>query len=163
MNKNESTFTGQSRHRYRPLRQVFKDSRNDPPLQTYLMDKYSWSRRILETIKWDAHRRAIKRMYKRKTHLTKMVFDILPTTSMLNKYDNERRTCPSCQCLHEDRDHSIIRCLSQKRVQWRIEFMESLNDFCRTTQTDSEVETLLRICMEQWFSNPEMEIQLQHK
>ena len=72
------------------------------PLQTHLMDKYSWSRRILETINWDAHRRAIKRMYKRKPHLTKMVFDILPTTSMLNKYDNGRRTCPSCQCLHED-------------------------------------------------------------
>ena len=41
--------------------------------------------------------------------------------------------------------------------------MESINDFCRNTQTDSEVQTLIRICMEQWFSNPEIEIQLQHE
>jgi hypothetical protein len=41
--------------------------------------------------------------------------------------------------------------------------MESLSDFCRDTKTDSEVQTLLRICMEQWFSTPETEIQLSHE
>ena len=130
-----------------------------PPLQTYLMAKYSWTRRVLDSINWDAHRRALKRMYQRRTHLTKLVFDILPTTSMLNKYDNGRRTCPSCQCALEDRDH-ILKCFATRRVEWRIEFMESLRDFCRDTQTDGEVQTLLRICMEQWFSNPETELQL---
>ena len=130
-----------------------------PPLQTHLMAKYSWTMRLLDSINWDAHRRALKRMYKRRTHLTKLVFDILPTTSMLNKYDNGHSTCPSCQCAHEDRDH-ILQCLATRRVEWRIEFMESLRNFCRDTQTDSEVQTLLRICMEQWFSNPETELQL---
>ena len=130
-----------------------------PPLQTYLMTKYSWTRRVLDSINWDAQRRALKRMYKRRTHLTKLVFDILPTTSMLNKYDNGRRTCPSCNCAIEDRDH-ILQCLATRRVKWRIEFMESLRDFCRDTQTDSEVQTLLRTCMEQWFSNPETDLQL---
>lgn len=132
-----------------------------PPLRTHLMEKYSWTTRVLDTINWDAHRRAIKRMYKRRTHLTKLVFDILPTTSLLNKYDNGHRTCPSCQCSHEDRDH-ILQCLCSRRVTWRLEFMESLNDFCRDTQTDDEVQTLLRISMEQWFSNPATDLQLSH-
>jgi hypothetical protein len=110
-------------------------------------------------INWEAHRRAMKRKYQRRTHFTKLAFDILPTTSMLNKYDNGRRTCPSCQGVREDRDH-ILRCLSQRRVTWRIEFMETLNEFCRDTKTDSEVQTLLRISMEQWFSTTETDIQM---
>ena len=63
-----------------------------PPLRTHMLVKYSWTRRIFDSVNWDAHRRAIKRMYKRRTHLTKLVFDILPTNSLLNKFDNGHRT-----------------------------------------------------------------------
>ena len=62
-------------------------------------------------------------------------------------------------CSHEDRDH-ILKCHAQRQVTWRIEVMESLSDICRNTQTDSEVQTLLRICMEQYFSTPGNDIQL---
>ena len=64
-----------------------------PSLRAYILKKYSWSESIMSTINWEAHRLALGRMFKRRTHYTKLVFDILPTTSLLNKFDNGRRTC----------------------------------------------------------------------
>ena len=131
-----------------------------PSLRAYILKKYSWSEPIMSTINWEAHRLALGRMFKRRTHYTKLVFDILPTTSLLNKYDNGRRRCPSCNAPHEDRDH-VLRCRSSRRVTWRIAFMDSLTDFCRKTQTDGEIQTLLRVSFELWFSTADESIQLQ--
>ena len=39
--------------------------------------------------------------------------------------------------------------------------MSKLSEFCRETHTDSEIQTLLRISFEQWFSTPDEELQLQ--
>ena len=130
------------------------------PLKEYIMTKYSWDESVMGSINWEAHRRALKKLSKRRTHLTKMVFDILPTMAQMNKFDNGRRTCPSCSCPHEDRDH-ILRCLATRRVEWRLEFMASFAEFCRRTQTDTEIQMLLRIGWEQWFSSPDGAVTIQ--
>jgi hypothetical protein len=130
------------------------------PLQEYIRTKYSWDDSVMTSINWEAHRMALKKLYKRRTHLTKMVFEILPTMAQMNKFDNGRRTCPSCTCPHEDRDH-ILRCLATRRVEWRIEFMASFAEFCRKTQTDTEIQMLLRIGWEQWFSSPDGAVTIQ--
>ena len=132
-----------------------------PTLHQYLMAKYTWSEAVVTSINWDAHRSALKRFTKKRAHFTKLVFDILPTNSLLNKFDNGRRKCPSCSCLKEDRDHTILKCRSTGRVTWRINFMDSIAEFCRTTQTDSELQTLLRTSLEMWFSDFETEPLLQ--
>jgi hypothetical protein len=104
----------------------------------------------MNTINCYAQRRALGKMIKRRAHFTKLIFDILPTNSQLNKFDNGKRTCPTCTGTAEDRDH-ILRCFARRRVTWRIDFMESIEDFCRTTKTDSDIQTLLRVAFEQWF------------
>ena len=130
------------------------------PLKEYILKKYAWSEQTMDSINWEAHRKALGKLFKRRAHFTKLVFDILPTNSQLNKFDNGKRTCPTCTCSIEDRDH-IIRCLARRRVNWHLEFMASLEDFCRTTKTDSDIQTLLRVGFEQWFSTEGTTLSLQ--
>ena len=115
-----------------------------PALREYIQTKYAWSESTMNSVNWDAHRAALGKMYKRRTHFTKLVFNILPTNSQLNKFDNGQRRCPSCSSASEDRDH-VLRYLARRRVTWRIEFMESMTDFYRRAQTDMEIQMLLRV------------------
>jgi hypothetical protein len=130
------------------------------PLREYIRRKYSWDDRVMGMINWESHRLALKRCNERRTHLTKLVFDILPTMSQLNKFDKGHRKCPSCTIMQEDRDH-ILRCLDPRRVRWRIELMSKFSEFCHKSQTDSEIQTLLRVSFEQWFSSPDENLQIQ--
>ena len=130
-----------------------------PALKEYIQRKNNWEERTMKLVNWKAHCLALKKQNKRRTHFTKMIFDILPTMKQLNKFDNGSRKCPSCQTLHEDCDH-ILWCLASRRVPWRFDFMESLTKFCRKTQTDPDIQTPLRVGWEQWFSTYDGDIQL---
>ena len=127
-----------------------------PALGLYLREKYKWSEAIFDSINWDAHRGALQKLNKKRIHITKLVFDILPTTSQANKYDNGKRTCPACDCLHEDRDH-VLRCPHAKAEAWRTEFDLEISEFCRKTQTKPELQKLLQTAFAQWFqTSPEV-------
>ena len=160
MSKTKAHLLGPSGTVTGKYEQHLRSAATTPTLNQYLMTKYQWSESVVNSINWDAHRSALKRFTKKRAHFTKLVYDILPTTSLLNKFDNGRRTCPSCSCQKEDRDH-ILKCRSTDRVTWRITFMESIAEFCRTTQTDPELQTMLRTSLEMWFSNYETEPLLQ--
>jgi hypothetical protein len=99
--------------------EYLREAATAPPLQEHLQTKYRWTERVLTMVHWDSHDKALQHQYKRRTQLTKLVHDILLTATLLNKFDNGQRRCPSCHANQEDRDH-VLRCLSNSRVQWRI-------------------------------------------
>ena len=149
----EGTVTGQ-------LPEYLRYAAAAPALREYTQRKNNWEEHTMKLVNWKAHRLALKKQNKRRTHFTKMIIDILPTMKQLIKFDNGSRQCPSCQNFREDRDH-ILRCLAGQRVLWRLDFMESLAEFCRKTQTDPDIQTLLRVGWEQWFSTYKGDIHLQ--
>ncbi|KAI2494585.1 hypothetical protein MHU86_19955 [Fragilaria crotonensis] len=65
------------------------------PLVQHLAKKHSWSDGVTENINWKAHGQALKRNRQRRSHFVKMVHDILPTTSLQNKYDGGKEHVPS--------------------------------------------------------------------
>ena len=122
-----------------------------PALCQYLREKYKCSEAIFDSINWEVHRGALQKLNKQRIHYTKMVFDILPTMSQANKYDNGKRTCPACDCLHEDRDH-VLRCPHVSTAEaWRSEFDLELSEFCRKTRTKPDLQKLLQTVFAQWF------------
>ena len=121
-----------------------------PPVLEYLTNKYNWSTSTADFINWAAHQGALKKQDKRRIHFTKLVFDILPTTSQANKFDKGHRTCPSCPHGHEDRDH-ILRCLSPSRQEWRDDFLSSISAFCTSSDTDCHLGNLLCTSFKLWF------------
>lgn len=62
--------------------EFLRTAANTPPLQQYLMTKYSWSEAVMTSVNWAAHRSALRRFSKKKAHFTKLVYDILPTMRM---------------------------------------------------------------------------------
>ena len=89
-------------------------------------------------------------MHKRRTHFTKLVYDILPTTAQANRYDNGKRTCPTCQCEVENRDH-VLRCPSAQAAQWRLNFEASLIRFFQDSQTAPVLQELALSAFEKRF------------
>jgi hypothetical protein len=115
---------------------------NAAPLRLYMLSKYQWSLPIFDSVHWEAHGAALKKANKQRIHYTKLVFDILPTHSQVNKYDGGNRKCPSCDHSVENRDH-ILRCPSQCAVKWRTEFFLEFNEFCRRTRAAPELKRLM--------------------
>lgn len=103
------------------------------PLRQYMLCRYQWSPAIFESVHWEAHGSALKRPNKKRIYYTKSVFDVLTTYHQANKFDNGKRTCPSCDHPTENRDH-ILRCISPNGIKWREGFFTALDEFYRRTQ-----------------------------
>ena len=63
---------------YRYALQI-RNANCDPPMIAYLKTKYDWTDTTFESINWTVHGKAIRSQRHRKTHITKLVHDILPT------------------------------------------------------------------------------------
>jgi hypothetical protein len=71
-------------------------SRYDENIRMWAV-KHQWTEATMEKINWISHGQALKRNTHRRSHLIKFLYNILPTTGMLNKFDGGQRTCPLCE------------------------------------------------------------------
>ena len=105
----------------------------------------------MERINWRAHGKAMKAMIKRRTHLTKLVHECLPTLERLNKFDSGNRKCPGCLVHPENRDH-IIRCQVERRNQWRAKFIQTLAEFHNKEDTYPLIRQVLNDSIQSWMN-----------
>lgn len=127
----------------------------------HLAEEHSWSEAVTENINWKAHGQALKQNKQRRSHFVKMIHDILPTTSLQNKNDGGKRTCPLCQHPREDSDH-VFLCHHPSRAKWRLQFvLLGISEFCNKTNTyPPMIRILLTTIMQSWLSgkdNPRIE------
>ena len=127
-----------------------------PRLLKHLQLKYNWSVATSETVHWEAHGSCLGKHINRSSHFLKMVQDILPTNSWLNKLDKGSRTCPCCDEPTEDRDH-ILRCPAPARNQWRHALLQEVTDYCVSQCTFPPMQILLLDSLRQWlYSDPKV-------
>ena len=124
------------------------------PLLEYIKDKNQWTPSIMDSIHWAAHANALKKQSARKTHMVKLLHELLPTTGQANKFDNGKRQCPLCPYQNEDRDH-ILCCPHPSRVVWREQFIRDLHDHCMLNDTDPTLQVLLCNSLQEWFRQPQ--------
>ena len=130
------------------------------PLRRYIKKKNGWTEFTMqEVINWEAHAQAMIRSTKKRTHLVKMVHDILPTHGLANKFDNGNRPCPTCQSINEDRDH-IFRCEHPTRSAWRQDFLNKLETFLSEKDTSPDLILLLMAALEQWMASGDTATQI---
>ena len=127
-----------------------------PPLLAYMKTKHGWSDSTTKAVNWEAHGAGLGKHIKRNTHYTKLVHDILPTNSWLNKMDNGKRTCPCCAEIQEDRDH-ILRCPTPGRDQWRQAFLTTIADYCTQQYTFPPMQILLLDTLRQWLYSADVD------
>jgi hypothetical protein len=61
------------------------------------------------------------------THIVKLLYKMLPTNALANKFDGGTRKCPLCGSPNEDCRH-ILCCHHDSRLKWRNDFMIGLRD-----------------------------------
>ena len=105
-----------------------------------------------DAINWEAHAQAMTRSTKKRTHLIKLVHEILPTHALANKIDRGNRQCPTCQVFTEDRDH-VLRCQHPARSEWRRSFLIQLDEFLTERETQSNLKYLLTSALDQWLQS----------
>ena len=121
-----------------------------PPLLQHMMEKNHWSDATTTSINWEAHGSCLSKQLNRNCHYTKLVHDLLPTHSWLNKLDKGKRTCPQCDESREDRDH-ILRCPAVSRNKWRHAFLTAVTNYCVMHFTFPPMQTLLMDVLCQWL------------
>jgi hypothetical protein len=134
-------------HQGRTLRRLA----TTPPLLGYLTNRYKRTPFTADFINWAAHQGVLKKKGKHRIQLTKLVFDILPTTNQVNKFDKGHCTCPSCPQPHEDCDHILLRSPSPSRHEWRGNFLSSIFAICNSSDTVCHLSNLLCTSFKLWF------------
>lgn len=124
------------------------------PLLLYIQQKNGWTPSVMKYIHWDAHGSALRQRPERRTHMTKLLHELLPTTGQANKFDKGTRRCPLCPSQTEDRDH-ILCCIHSTRQQWREKFLQELNDHCRNAGTAPLLQEVLVKGIQQWLLTPQ--------
>ncbi|KAI2494762.1 hypothetical protein MHU86_19757 [Fragilaria crotonensis] len=124
------------------------------PLLEYIQTKNQWTPSIMNSVDWTAHANALKKHSTRKTHMVKLLHELLPTTGQANRFDDGKRQCPLCPTTREDRDH-ILCCNHPTRREWREKFMRDLTDHCMINDTDPNLQIILCDGLQAWFNRPQ--------
>lgn len=124
------------------------------PLLQYIQQKNKWAQSVMNYIHWEAHGKALRRRPEKRTHMTKLLHEMLPTTAQANKFDRGTRCCPLCPSQTEDRDH-ILCCAHPTRQTWRESFLKELTDHCKKTRTSPVLQDVLQNGLQSWFSAPQ--------
>ena len=143
---NDSTIT----YRY-ALR--IRNAECDPPMVAYLKEKYQWTDAIFDSINWTVHGKAVRSQHHRKTHITKLVHDILPTNKVQHRWNPQHcKKCPLCKQAEETRDH-LLRC--EKTESWRSKCLRMIGIKCANLRTHRGLESLMIRGLMAWFRGNE--------
>jgi exonuclease III len=123
------------------------------PLKKYMQEKYNWSASTMDAINWKAQTSALQRQFHRKTHMTKLIHDILPTNSKVHRADKTKQRCPECPCKKEDRDH-VLQCPAASRQQIKHDMMQRFQHGCEKHKTDPDLQNLLLKVVRAWMDQP---------
>ena len=130
---------------------------NGRPLVTYMRTRNNWSDFTVRNINWKAHESALRQTINRKTHMTKLVHDILPTNYQVYRDAKPKQRCPECNHEKEDRDH-VLRCAAASRDAIKSEAIEKIRVGCQQQHTDPDLQHLLLMALQGWMNEPQEEI-----
>jgi exonuclease III len=144
--------------------EAIRNAYTGPALKLHIQNRNKWTDTTLHSINWLTHGNALRNHISQRLHFSKMVHDILPTASQLNKMDRGKRCCPCCFHPHEDRDH-IIRCPHPTRNKWRHALLTAIYDSCIPQHTYAPLLALLIDALRAWMShnNTDPEFTVSHR
>ena len=121
----------------------------DPPMIAYLTNKYEWNDGTFDSINWRVHGKAIRAQRHRKTHITKLVHNILPTNRIQHRWNPQHpNKCALCNRDEETRDH-LMRC--DRADGWRFKCLRTIGLKCESLQTHRGLYSLLIRGLQAWF------------
>ena len=122
-------------------------------LRSYMIVREEWKDRTPDTIWWEPHKRAIKKLNgTNKTRIQKFIHRGLPTNKKLNDQDKEHPTiCPSCSEI-ETNEH-VQCCMNPKRVAIRKTTRNNITRNMEKYDVHIQIKECFLLGMEQWTQN----------
>ena len=146
LNVNKKTVSGKY---VKVIRQIYSEK----VLKKYIQKKYKWSKRIMESIDWEAHSAAIKSTSIVHQRIVKLLHEVLPTNKVMSYRERHRTpTCFRCTSgLDETTDH-MIQCSTEEVQEWRLNVIQALTTV--STKEAAHHDVLLDIittCLYAWM------------
>ena len=124
------------------LKRELRLARTEPPLRAHLCERFGWSGETYEDIDWESFRRAMRRLDKHRTTLTKHVNNYAPVGTRVHRDDPKYpRGCSSCGAEEENADHLLV---CPERSQWRKDCMSAIAAFFERWDTPLDSQELLK-------------------
>ena len=145
------------------LQRCIRHQLYDKPFQTYLQQKYSWSKETFDQINWEAHATSVRRHKtpKERIQIMKSIHGWRPTKSRLFKINEQKKLekrenisnlCPLCQRQEETQEH-VFKCTQQCVHDHRIKCLNDLRTYCYKKNTFPPVTTILIKNLHHWMEN----------
>ena len=132
----------------------YREAATTPPLRKYLQEKNNWTDEQSSFVQWDWLRTAV-RTYQgtSRNHLTKLIYNQLPTPARKAKAGGQHwtdPTCPHCQLSPETFEH-LLRCDDQDAITFRMQLPKSILALCKKSRIPSEFQKFLLSSIESWL------------
>ena len=126
---------------------AYREAVNVTALHQYLSSKHGWSPLTLSDINWQWFQKATS-LYRHASanHLTKLIYDQLPTPARLQKQGGKRwisATCPHCQSESLETFDHMLRCDHPAAIQFRMLLPKAVSNHCTSYRAPSAVQYTL--------------------
>jgi hypothetical protein len=121
-------------------------------LYGYLRHKYKWTRQVIHNIKWEWFRLAANNYSQTDNHLTKLVYDQLPTQAHKSKQGGQKWLSPNCRLCHQEPetfDH-LLHCDHILGQQFRKALPLKVLTYCKLKKTPHNFHATIVIALENW-------------
>jgi len=118
----------------------------------YLRHKFKWTKQVIQNIKWEWFRLAANNYSHTDNHLTKLVYDQLPTQAYKSKQGGQTWLSPNCRlCQQEPEtfDH-LLHCNHTLGQQFRKALPLKVLTYCKQKNTPHNFHATIVIALENW-------------
>jgi Zn finger protein HypA/HybF involved in hydrogenase expression len=130
-----------------------RDAFHSVKMHVYLKEKFEWTNRIIETVWWEVHGKAINKSPKKsKKMIQKYIHNRLPCNRRESKYYEYRQPyCMICKDVIEDKDH-IMQCPKcPVRTKLRSNYMSKLKNTMLLLGTNSTTMRAILAKVRAWL------------
>eukprot|EP00957_Ditylum_brightwellii_P210621 15365186-Ditylum_brightwellii.AAC.1 len=120
------------------------------------METYSWTPDVFSWINWPMFQRCCNSLDQRDNQIVKLTHDLLPTNSLLHKYDKlVSDKCTFCKASQETKDH-LVQCKSTVVKRWRESFLSYFIKRLEFFHTKPSLIKILHSALRAWLQNTPM-------
>lgn len=133
-------------------RECLRHEAHLPALQEYMKGKWEWSQDVVDSIWWQPHGSALKRLsHADRQKVQKFNYYHLPTNHRLHKFHSYiDGQCEDCKATDEGDDH-IIWCNQTDRLEAKQRWEEDVVHFLSEDHTPPSVRTALLVGFHHWI------------
>jgi hypothetical protein len=137
-----------------------REASSVPDLKRYLQTRHGWNSATAQDISWDWFATAVRKQTLRSNvHLTKLIYDKLPTR--FTKYKTGGQTwltpnCRHCNSVPETFDH-LLQCEHTHGEKFRSDTLQEVENLCRKNDVPIKFKETLARVIKTWFKNEQIE------